>query len=117
MTFTDAEAAACERLAAWALEEDLGQAGDLTSQAVTPVDLEGRAALVARSPGVLAGIPAAACVFRLVGASFAFTLNDGAAVMPGDQLALVTGRMRSILVGERTALNFLQRLSGIATQT
>jgi nicotinate-nucleotide pyrophosphorylase (carboxylating) len=119
MTFTAAEAAACQRLATWALEEDLDQAGDLTSQAIIPADLEGRAAFVARSPGVVAGLPAAACVFRLVDPEAVFhpALADGSRVGRGNRLATVRGKMCSILVGERTALNFLQRLSGVATQT
>src|SRR5262249_62338761 len=89
MPFTDPEAAACERLAAWALEEDLGQAGDLTSQAVIPPDLSGRAAFVARAPGVVAGLPAVACVFRLVDPAVTChpILADGARVAPGDRLA------------------------------
>jgi nicotinate-nucleotide pyrophosphorylase (carboxylating) len=119
MTFTAAEAAACERLATWALEEDLDQAGDLTSQAIVPPELAGRAAFVARASGVVAGLPAVTCVFRLVDPAVAFhpTLPDGARVQRGDRLATVSGAMRSILAGERTALNFLQRLCGIATQT
>jgi nicotinate-nucleotide pyrophosphorylase (carboxylating) len=119
MSFTAAEQAAFERLARLALEEDLGPAGDLTSQAVIPPDLTGRAVLVARSPGVLAGLPAAVGVFTLVDAGLAFEAHkqDGEALHPKDRLLTVSGRMRSILAGERTALNFLQRLSGVATQT
>jgi nicotinate-nucleotide pyrophosphorylase (carboxylating) len=119
MSFTAAEQTAFEQLARWALEEDLGSAGDLTSQAVIPPDLDGKAVLVARSPGVLAGLPAAVGVFALVdpGLTFEAHREDGAALQPNDRLLTVSGRMRSILAGERTALNFLQRLSGVATQT
>jgi nicotinate-nucleotide pyrophosphorylase (carboxylating) len=119
MSFTAAEQTAFERLARLALEEDLGSAGDLTSQAVIPPDLDGRAVLTARSPGVLAGLPAAVGVFALVdpGLTFEAHRQDGAGLRPNDRLLTVTGRMRSILAGERTALNFLQRLSGVATQT
>jgi nicotinate-nucleotide pyrophosphorylase (carboxylating) len=117
--FSAAEAAASQRLATWALEEDLGPRGDLTSQAVVPPDRAGRAALVARAPGVVAGLPAAQQVFAMVDPELAFTpdVADGAAVAPGAVLAVVSGRMRSILTGERTALNFVQRLSGVATAT
>jgi nicotinate-nucleotide pyrophosphorylase (carboxylating) len=119
MNFSAAEEAAFDRLARWALEEDLGAAGDLTSQAVIPPDLDGKAVLVARAPGVLAGLPAALGVFALVdpGLTFAPHKQDGSAVRPNDRLLTVAGRMRSILAGERAALNFLQRLSGVATLT
>ncbi|HEV3258823.1 MAG TPA: carboxylating nicotinate-nucleotide diphosphorylase [Gemmataceae bacterium] len=119
MTFTDAEAAACRRLVEMGLEEDLGTAGDLTSQAVIPEHLAGRAVFVARTAGVVAGLPAAAVVFAVLDPRVALepVVTDGAAVRPGDRLAAVAGPMRSILAGERTALNFLQRLSGIASLT
>jgi nicotinate-nucleotide pyrophosphorylase (carboxylating) len=119
MSFTVAETAAVARLAAWALEEDLGDNGDLTSRATIPADLDGRAVLVARAEGVVAGLPAAEHCFHAVDAALAFAplVADGSPVRPGTRLATVAGRMRSILAGERTALNFLQRLSGVATQT
>ncbi len=119
MSFTPAEALCCRRLLALALEEDLGNVGDLTSQAVTPPELQGQAVLVARAPGSLAGLPAAEMAFSLVDAGLTFTplLADGTVVQRGDQLAMVSGPMRGILTGERVALNFLQRLSGIATLT
>jgi nicotinate-nucleotide pyrophosphorylase (carboxylating) len=119
MTFTAAEAEACRRLATWALEEDLGSAGDLTSQCVIPADLEGSAVFVARSAGVLAGLPAAQMTFHLVDPQVTFESlrPDGASIQPGERLALVRGRMRALLTGERVALNFLQRLSGVASQT
>jgi nicotinate-nucleotide pyrophosphorylase (carboxylating) len=119
MPFDAAETAALSRLAAWALEEDLGDNGDLTSQATIPPDLDGRAVLVARAEGVVAGLPAAEHCFHAVDPALVFTplVADGSHVRPGKQLATVAGRMRSILTGERTALNFLQRLSGVATQT
>jgi nicotinate-nucleotide pyrophosphorylase (carboxylating) len=119
MSFTPAEETAFQRLLDLALEEDLGADGDLTSLALIPADQPGRAVLVARAPGVVAGLPAAEGTFRRVDPELAFTAHvaDGARVGPGTQLAMVSGRMRSILTAERTALNFLQRLSGVATQT
>jgi nicotinate-nucleotide pyrophosphorylase (carboxylating) len=117
--FTAAETAACSRLLALALEEDLDAVGDLTSQAVIPETLSGRAAFVARAPGVLAGLPAAALVCAAVEPRLQFTplREDGKAIAPGEHLATVAGPMRGILAAERTALNFLQRLCGVATQT
>lgn len=117
--FTAAETAACRRLVAMALEEDLSTAGDQTSQAVIPEDLQGRAVFVARAPGRLAGLPAAALVFHTLDARLVFEpqLTDGADLQPGSRLATMAGPMRALLAGERTALNFLQHLSGIATLT
>jgi nicotinate-nucleotide pyrophosphorylase (carboxylating) len=119
MTFTPAEAATCERLARLALDEDLGTAGDLTSAALIPPDLQGQAAFVARSPGVVAGMPAVRIVCLLVDDRLALDeqVPDGSRVEAGTRLAVVRGAMRSLLAAERTALNFLQRLSGVATLT
>ena len=119
MSFSPAESTACERLVRLALEEDLGTAGDLTSQTVIPVGLAGRAVFVARGPGLVAGLPAAALTFALVDPNVVFTplVPDGSPVERDTPLARVHGPMRSILTGERTALNFVQRLSGVATQT
>jgi len=116
--FTPTETIACRRLVELALQEDVG-GGDLTSQAVIPEALEGRGVFVVRAPGVLAGLPAAALVFATLDPRVRFEslLSDGQVVQPGSRLATVAGPMRSILSGERTALNFLQHLSGIATQT
>jgi nicotinate-nucleotide pyrophosphorylase (carboxylating) len=102
-----------------ALQEDLGPAGDLTSAAVIPPDLTGRGVFVARAPGVVAGLPAAGLVFAAIDPKLKFEERcaDGTAVKPGDALATVSGPMRGLLSGERTALNFLQHLSGIATLT
>jgi nicotinate-nucleotide pyrophosphorylase (carboxylating) len=117
--FNEAESAVCRRLIDLALAEDLGAAGDLTSQAVLSPGLPGRAAFVARSGGVLAGMPAAQQVFTVIDPQLSFEIRipDGSAVKAGDVLAVVDRRMRPILSGERTALNFVQRLSGVATQT
>jgi nicotinate-nucleotide pyrophosphorylase (carboxylating) len=119
MSFSLAESAACERLVRLALEEDLGSVGDLTSQAIIPTESTGQAMFVARPGGVLAGLPAAAMVCAFVDPALSFEplLSDGAVVPPGTRLALLRGPMRSLLAVERTALNFMQRLSGIATLT
>jgi len=119
MAFTAAEQTACRKLVELALEEDLGTAGDVTSQAVVPAELEGRAAFVARESGVVAGLPAAALVCAAVDPKLALQMlvEDGTTVERSCQLAIVAGPMRSLLAAERTALNFLQRLSGVATQT
>jgi nicotinate-nucleotide pyrophosphorylase (carboxylating) len=118
MTFTPPESIACRRLVELALEEDVGR-GDLTSQAVIPERLPGQAVFVARTAGVVAGLPAAAMVFAILDPriQFAPLLTDASVVQAGTRLATIKGAMRSILTGERTALNFLQHLSGIATQT
>src|SRR5262249_12539160 len=110
---------ACDRLARLGLDEDLGSAGDLTSLAVIPADLAGSAVFVARSPGVVAGLPAAQLTFELIDPRVSFTplVEDGTPTTPGLRLATVNGPMRAILTGERTALNFLQRLSGVASLT
>jgi nicotinate-nucleotide pyrophosphorylase (carboxylating) len=118
MGFTPEETQACRRLVEMALEEDLGTAGDLTSKAVIPADLQGRAAFVARAPGVVAGLPAVELVLQTMPfLNFQPLVQDGTGVAPGDRLAVVSGLMEFILTSERTALNFLQHLSGIATLT
>jgi nicotinate-nucleotide pyrophosphorylase (carboxylating) len=119
MKFTDAETNASQRLIALALDEDLDGSGDLTSQAILPAELAGRAAFVARTEGILAGLPAVGLVLAGVDPHLALQTyaEDGARLQRGVRFALVTGPMRSLLTAERTALNFLQRLSGVATQT
>jgi nicotinate-nucleotide pyrophosphorylase (carboxylating) len=117
--FSESETSACRSLIELALREDLGQVGDLTSQAVMPADLHGQAVFVARASGALAGLPAAALVVQAVDARLRFEplLQDGAKLAAGDRLARVAGPMRGVLSAERTALNFLQYLSGIASLT
>lgn len=119
MTFSPPETAACRRLVDWALKEDLDDRGDVTSQATIPPTATGQAAVVARVAGVLVGLPAAQMVFTTVDPSLRFDplLEDGTRLQPGTALARIRGSVRSILAGERTALNFLQHLSGIATIT
>lgn len=119
MKFTPQESSACERLAQLALAEDLGDVGDLTSAATIPADLVGRAIFVSRSAGVLAGLPAVLLVCKLVDPRLQVQnlVADGTQLQAGTQIASLHGPMRSLLTAERTALNFLQRLSGVATQT
>jgi nicotinate-nucleotide pyrophosphorylase (carboxylating) len=119
MSFSPEESAACDRLVELALAEDLNSAGDLTGQAVIPADFEASTVFVARAAGVVAGLPAAALVAHRFDPRlrFAPTVADGAAVSACAQLATLSGPMQSILAAERTALNFLQHLSGIATLT
>jgi nicotinate-nucleotide pyrophosphorylase (carboxylating) len=99
-----------------ALAEDLGE-GDVTSNALVAATLPGAAVLEAREALVVAGLPLAAEVFARLGASLDAAVSDGARVEPGAVLARVRGSARDLLAAERTALNFLQRLSGVATQT
>jgi nicotinate-nucleotide pyrophosphorylase (carboxylating) len=117
--FNSAEIEACGRLIELAVAEDLGTVGDITSQAIIPKSLQGKALFVARAPGVVAGLPAAALVIAAVEPRLVFEplISDGSGVKAGDGLARVGGPMRGILAAERTALNFLQHLSGIATLT
>jgi nicotinate-nucleotide pyrophosphorylase (carboxylating) len=100
-----------------ALAEDLGRAGDLTTDAIVPAALEARAALVAREAGRIAGLEAALHAFRLLdpSARVEVRLGDGCDAPADATVARVEGRARSILTAERTALNLLGRLSGIAT--
>jgi nicotinate-nucleotide pyrophosphorylase (carboxylating) len=103
-----------------ALAEDLGESNlDVTTNSVVNADLLGEAQVVARKPGVLSGTDAAARVFETIRppSEYVALLPDGTLLESGDRVATITGSLRSILVGERTALNFLQRMSGIATRT
>ena len=102
-----------------ALEEDLGRAGDITSALTIPAEQQARATLAARAPGTIAGLIAAEIAFRLVDPSINFALHapDGSKVAPGTTLVTITGNARSILTGERVALNFAGHLSGVATAT
>ena len=117
--FGERERRAVDLLIAQALAEDLGEVGDITSTATIPSHARGGARLVARSPGVLAGLPAVERVvaqFELLD-YWAPLLSDGASLEPGTVIARVSGPMRSLLAMERIALNFIQRLSGIASLT
>lgn len=108
-----------EPLVRAALVEDLGRAGDITTDAIVPAGDQARMAIVARQAGTIAGLDLAALAFELVDPRLAFdaVVSDGMQVKAGDALALVSGPARGLLTGERVALNFLGRMSGIATAT
>jgi len=101
-----------------ALREDIGE-GDHTSLATIPESTMGRARLLVKEPGVLAGVEIARMVFHQVDPEIKMTtfLNDGTEIKKGDIVFEVVGRSISLLTAERTVLNFMQRMSGIATQT
>jgi nicotinate-nucleotide pyrophosphorylase (carboxylating) len=102
-----------------ALAEDLGSGGDITTTATIPASAQAVAVIAARKPGVIAGLPLAEAAFRALDPSVRFesVVKDGARVTPGDVVARMSGPARSILSAERVALNYLGRLSGIATAT
>tara|TARA_B100001093_G_C26789709_1_gene998416 strand:+ start:749 stop:1621 length:873 start_codon:yes stop_codon:yes gene_type:complete len=108
-----------EHLVRCALEEDLGRAGDITTDAIIDIGAVSEAAFIAREKGVIAGLGVVKSVFQLLDdkAQFNELMEDGTTVVPGDKIATVAGLTRTLLMGERTALNFLCRLSGIATAT
>ena len=108
-----------EPLVRAALLEDLGRAGDVTTDAVVPVEAQATTALVARQHGVLAGLDLARIAFELIEPKIVFSgqRSDGDALLPGDVIATITGPARGILTAERVALNFLCHLSGIASAT
>ncbi len=100
------------------LEEDIGS-GDITTMTTIPEDRQGVGIIHVKEDGILAGIPVAEAVFRVVDPSLSFRAvrQDGERIVKGTVLAEVHGSIRSILLGERLALNLMQRLSGIATRT
>ncbi len=102
-----------------ALAEDLGRAGDLTTDAVVPADARAHGVIVARRPGRISGLEIAAATFAAVDAGIKVTLEsaDGRDAAAGEVLAAVSGPARPVLTAERTALNLLGRLCGIATAT
>jgi len=119
MTMPDPLRAAIDDFVRVALAEDLGDVGDITSAAVIPAETQLAAALVAREPLVVAGLDAAAAVFRALDpvAVFSVAVPDGSAAAAGEVIARVGGDGRALLAGERSALNIVQHLSGIATVT
>jgi nicotinate-nucleotide pyrophosphorylase (carboxylating) len=102
-----------------ALAEDLGRAGDITSIATIPEDTQARAVMVARQAGVISGLPLAVAAFEYLAPEIAIEAHarDGDPVAKGKTLLTMEGPARAILSAERTALNFVGRLSGIATLT
>jgi nicotinate-nucleotide pyrophosphorylase (carboxylating) len=108
-----------EQAVRMALNEDFGLAGDLTSQATLPRDATATATLSAREAGVIAGLPLVAAAFAMVGDGVTFEANrrDGSRVLAGDVVGHVWGNARQVMSAERTALNFLNHMSGIATFT
>lgn len=108
-----------EPLVRAALLEDLGRAGDLTTDAIVPREQRATTILAARQRGVVAGLDLAMLAFKLIDQDVEIAVEqpDGSAVAAGDVVAAVSGPARAILTAERTALNFLSRLSGIATAT
>jgi nicotinate-nucleotide pyrophosphorylase (carboxylating) len=108
-----------ESLITLALEEDLGKRGDVTTQAIVPPDQIVTGRITAKAPGIIAGLAIVEAVYRHIdpAVTMRVQVRDGARVVAGSAICDVTGAGRSILTGERIALNFLQHLSGIATLT
>ncbi|MCE9507231.1 MAG: carboxylating nicotinate-nucleotide diphosphorylase [Alphaproteobacteria bacterium] len=108
-----------EPLVRLALEEDLGRAGDITSDSVIPFEARAKVVMASRQEGVIAGLDAAEIAFKLVDSTLSVKRlkAEGAEVKPGDEVMEIEGRARSILTAERVALNFVGRMSGIATLT
>ncbi len=102
-----------------ALDEDLGRAGDITSELTIPPETRASAKLVARKPGTIAGLVAAECAFRLTDPALVMRVEqpDGSKAEAGTLIATIEGPARSVLTAERVALNFLGHLSGVATAT
>jgi len=108
-----------EPLVRAALVEDLGRAGDITTDAIVAGEAWANTALVARAPGLVAGLDLALLAFKLIDPTIVAVVRrpDGARLSPGDVIGTVSGPTRGILTAERVALNFLCHLSGIATAT
>ena len=102
-----------------ALLEDLGRAGDITTDAVVPAEARVEAVIVARQPGVLAGLDAALLAFELLDPALRIERlrADGDRISRGETVAQISGRARGVMGAERTALNLLSRISGVATAT
>ncbi|MFM9006182.1 MAG: carboxylating nicotinate-nucleotide diphosphorylase, partial [Flavobacteriales bacterium] len=115
---SDADAFNVDDFIRRALLEDIGD-GDHTTLSTIPESAQGKARLLVKQDGVLAGVDIARRVFAQVDADLIFTslLQDGSVIKPGDVAFYIEGSSRSITIGERLALNFMQRMSGIATKT
>jgi len=102
-----------------ALLEDLGRAGDLTTDAIVPSDVRAKVSLAVRQAGVVAGVDLAVMAFRLIDPAIVASIirGDGSHVAPGDVIATLEGPARGLLTAERVALNFICHMSGIATAT
>ena len=111
--------ASIQTLVQLALAEDLGAAGDVTSQAIISTDATLQGHIVAKASGVISGLPVLFTVYQCIDPDVEINLNvrDGQVVTTGTVICTLAGRAQSLLTGERTALNFLQRLSGISTLT
>ncbi|MEX0800607.1 MAG: carboxylating nicotinate-nucleotide diphosphorylase [Dehalococcoidia bacterium] len=116
MTGFTLDEAMVERMAHAALAEDRAH-DDVTAAALVPPGQTGRAVIIARAEGVLAGLPVARAVFAVAGGSLAWrpALEDGARLSPGDTIATIEGSLSPIVRAERVALNYLTHLSGVAT--
>lgn len=119
MSLTRLSPLAVEDAVARALREDLGDAGDITTNATIAADAQASAVIAARKPGVIAGVDAALATFRLTDPSIRVDIrtHDGARVSKGDVILAIEGPARGVLSAERVALNFLGHLSGVATAT
>ncbi len=117
--FTGAGAFTVEEIVRRAYAEDFASGGDITTEAVVPGDSAITGRIVARQPGVVAGVAAAVCAFRLLDAQIELSIerDDGERVAPGETIMHLSGKARAILSAERTALNLLGHLSGVATTT
>ena len=118
MTISELDFKAIKPAIDFALNEDLGS-GDITTNALIPFDLQAKATMVAKSSGVIAGLAVAEYVFKSLDNEIQLKtfINDGSSVIKGDLILEISGSYRALLSGERLALNFLQRMSGIATMT
>jgi nicotinate-nucleotide pyrophosphorylase (carboxylating) len=119
MTLTPLPTLLVEPIVRQALIEDLGRAGDITSDAIAPADRIAKTLMASREAGVVAGLDAAALAFRLMDPAIGVTtiIADGQRVAPGAKVATIEGPARGMLSAERVALNFVSRLSGIASAT
>ncbi|RUW65773.1 carboxylating nicotinate-nucleotide diphosphorylase, partial [Mesorhizobium sp. M4B.F.Ca.ET.049.02.1.2] len=119
MTLSPLPAIMLEPMVRAALLEDLGRAGDVTTDAIVPRDRHTTTVLAARQQGIIAGLDLAMLAFKLIDPNVEMTVEraDGSDVAQGETIASVSGPARAILTAERTALNFLCHLSGIATAT